>query len=148
MEFGEKILKLRVRLPGSPSPEWVATQIRIHGMTIRRMESENRRPRLDVALKLARFFDVPLDWLADDDRDWPPPETQDDQLLTAVKTALAAGGAGGELNPEESELLSMFRGFPDPDIRGRALAYFDGLRGADPPEAPAGLDRAVQDERN
>jgi len=148
MNFGQKILKLRSRLRASPSPEWLGDQIGVHGLTIRRIESKNQRPRVDLALKLARFFDVPLDWLADDAADWPPPETRDDRLLAAVKTALAAGGLGGGLTGDESSLLSGFRSLRDPVSRGRALAYVDGLRGADPPEAPAGLDRAVQDERN
>ena len=69
----------------SPSPEWLGDQIGVHGLTIRRIESKNQRPRVDLALKLARFFDVPLDWLADDAADWPPPETRDDRLLAAAK---------------------------------------------------------------
>jgi hypothetical protein len=30
-------------------------------------------PRLDIALRIARAIDVPLEWLADDEQDWPPP---------------------------------------------------------------------------
>jgi transcriptional regulator with XRE-family HTH domain len=33
-------------------------------------------PRADIALKIARALDVPLDWLLDDRQGWPPPKGQ------------------------------------------------------------------------
>ena len=30
-------------------------------------------PRVDIAIKIARALKVPLEWLADDEQDWPPP---------------------------------------------------------------------------
>jgi transcriptional regulator with XRE-family HTH domain len=46
-------------------------------------------PRADIALKIARAFQVPLDWLVDDAQDWPAPEglargLSDDELLAEI----------------------------------------------------------------
>lgn len=39
-------------------------------------------PRIDNALALARALKVPLDWLADNDQDWPPPTSPGAPLST------------------------------------------------------------------
>ncbi|HEX4055988.1 MAG TPA: helix-turn-helix transcriptional regulator [Tepidisphaeraceae bacterium] len=39
--------------------------------------NKNYLPRVDTALALARALNVPLDWLADDRQDWPPPAKWD-----------------------------------------------------------------------
>ncbi|HZK80618.1 MAG TPA: helix-turn-helix transcriptional regulator [Humisphaera sp.] len=31
-------------------------------------------PRIDIGIRIARVVKVPLDWLADDSQEWPPPE--------------------------------------------------------------------------
>jgi transcriptional regulator with XRE-family HTH domain len=41
-------------------------------------------PRADIALKIARALGVPLDWLLDDSKDWPPPD-RDEELVSAAK---------------------------------------------------------------
>ena len=49
-------------------------------------------PRADVAMKLASYFAVSLEWLADDEQDFPPPEDvkptpssfSDDELLWEI----------------------------------------------------------------
>jgi transcriptional regulator with XRE-family HTH domain len=40
-------------------------------------------PRVDIALKIAKAIDVPLEWLADDNEDWPPPAKTDNQKALA-----------------------------------------------------------------
>src|SRR3954471_10095372 len=50
-------------------------------------------PRADIAFKIARALDVPLDWLLDDAQGWPPPPvnkptlavTSDDDLMAEVR---------------------------------------------------------------
>lgn len=37
------------------------------------LAKEGSLPRIDIALKIARAIRVPLEWLADDSKDWPPP---------------------------------------------------------------------------
>lgn len=41
-------------------------------------------PRIDIALKIARAIDVPLEWLADDSKDWPPPKAEEIPPLMKV----------------------------------------------------------------
>jgi hypothetical protein len=37
-------------------------------------------PRIDIAVKIAKALRVPLEWLADDAQDWPPPILESDNL--------------------------------------------------------------------
>ena len=37
------------------------------------LAKDDSLPRMDIALKIARAIGVPLEWLADDAQDWPPP---------------------------------------------------------------------------
>lgn len=39
-------------------------------------EENPSRPRGNNALKLAKIFGVPLEWLLDDKQDWPPPHNK------------------------------------------------------------------------
>ncbi|QOV88435.1 helix-turn-helix domain-containing protein [Humisphaera borealis] len=41
-------------------------------------------PRADIALKLARALEIPLEWLVDDDQDWPPPTSSTQPGLSIV----------------------------------------------------------------
>ena len=45
-------------------------------------------PRLDQAYELAKAFDVPLDWLADETADMPPPASKEDGLTEDEKLVL------------------------------------------------------------
>lgn len=38
--------------------------------------AKGHTPRSDTALRLARAMDVPVEWLIDDEQDWPPPKQQ------------------------------------------------------------------------
>jgi len=73
------------------------------------MEVGDQRPRIDLGLKLAHLFGVPLDWLADDGQDWPPPKSDEQSAADIVKQALTNAGLAGELTDEETELLALIR---------------------------------------
>jgi DNA-binding XRE family transcriptional regulator len=45
---------------------------------------EESLPRIDIALKIAKAIDVPLIWLADDSRDWPPPTSNAESSLVNI----------------------------------------------------------------
>lgn len=57
-------------------------------------------PRADIALKIARALDVPLEWLVDDSAEWPPPTS----ALTDAR--LLAAELGRRMAPVVVPLLS------------------------------------------
>jgi len=46
---------------------------------------EESLPRIDIAAKIAKAIRVPLEWLADDAADWPPPEMKAKETLAKVE---------------------------------------------------------------
>lgn len=82
-------------------------------------------PGARKALQLARRLEVPLDWLVDDEADWPPPQDKESELYELLRSALDSIDANGPISPDEAELLSAYRSLPDDvsraEIRGRAL---------------------------
>jgi hypothetical protein len=71
-------------------------------------------PRADIALKMARALDVPLEWLVDDEQDWPPPKGD----RPAV-----------ELLPDDALLEELARRYRLQSLR--VLKWFETLKRAD-----------------
>lgn len=59
--------------------------------TISNYIAKGSMPRADIAVKMASALNVPIDWLCDDDRDWPPPSSTEPSA-PASSAALAIGG--------------------------------------------------------
>ncbi|MEM9414982.1 MAG: helix-turn-helix transcriptional regulator [Planctomycetota bacterium] len=76
MDMSEKLK----RIIGDRSANAFARSIGIGSATISRYLSGDATPTLKIALKIARSENVPLEWLADDEQDWPAPEGGGRQL--------------------------------------------------------------------
>ena len=59
-------------------------------------------PRSDIALKMARALEVPVDWLIDDAQDWPPPPQQS---VSALSTEDLAHELGRRMRPVGTEMF-------------------------------------------
>lgn len=70
MEFKDKLEKL---LKGRQK-QAVAEAAGLVPSALSNFTRRGNVPRADVAFKLAKALDVPLDWLVDDEADFPPPE--------------------------------------------------------------------------
>src|SRR5689334_10093409 len=57
----------------------LARAARVPQPTLSRLRLEGREEnlRIDYALRIARYLGVPLEWLADPETDWPPPQAQE-----------------------------------------------------------------------
>lgn len=51
----------------------LAEGLEVYPSTVGRWADDKQSPTVADALRLARYFDVPLDWLADPEQDYPPP---------------------------------------------------------------------------
>jgi len=127
MTLGEKLSRLR---QGRGYAE-VARAAECSAPTIRELEAGVRSdPSVRIIARLARFFGVPLDWLADDTQDWPPPATEGEKTLRLIESVLTDSGLTGKLTEPEMQFLSLIRSLPD-DLRqrfiDRSLGYADGL---------------------
>lgn len=91
---------------------------------MRRIMADKQECKVQLAASIARFFGVPLDWLADDSQDWPPPASEDTQILQTVRAALAQHG--GDVTAHERELLVHYRNL-SPEHRGRVFGLAVGL---------------------
>lgn len=93
--------KLRVLLAAKRvSQKRLASSLGISKSTLNDYLTEKSKPQIDTALKLARALQVPLEWLADDCLDYPPP--------------------GRELVPTTMDITHLARVVADPrDGRGR-----------------------------
>jgi hypothetical protein len=93
---------------------------------------------MQFVISLAKLYNVSLDWLVDNDQDWPPPKTGEDRAVDIVRSALAAGGLTGELSDDERQFVSLLRSLPAdlrPRFVDRSLGYAEGLRSGRPSEA-------------
>jgi len=86
--------KLR-RLTEDKNKAEVARKAGLKATMISDYISKEYVPRADIALKMARALQVPLEWLVDDAQDWPPPKPKeqpsvrdiaDSELLREVAT--------------------------------------------------------------
>lgn len=71
--LGEKLKHLRIR-HGDMTAVALARVAGVSKQTMSLWLKGERRPSIDEGLRMARYFKVPLDWLADDTADYPPPE--------------------------------------------------------------------------
>ncbi len=121
MHFAQKIR----RLWADQSLAALAREVGIAPSNLNKILSGSQT-RFSTGLKLARVLGVPVDWLGDDDQDWPPPESDTGRASRLVEEALASKGLAGHLTRDESDLLSAFRSMP-PDQQQKALYFVLGL---------------------
>jgi len=148
MVIAEKLARLRARR-GRSYVE-VGAAARCSGQHVRRIERDGTVPSVSIALGIARLFGVPLDWLADDAADWPPPAVGERQaVVDVVERALESGGLAGELTDTERDVLSALRSL-DPVGRAKAAGYVIGLAaGGSSESAACGADlSAALDDRS
>ena len=122
MSFGDKICRLR----GDRSYAAIGAAAGCSGEHIRRLEHDHARPNVSLALRLAREFDVSLDWLADDSQGWPPPQSEAQRTFDIVKQALTIGGLLGEVSADEREILADYRRLDD-EAKARVMGFITGL---------------------
>lgn len=84
MEFREKLAKL----VGDGNRSELARRAGLSSTAITDYLQKGYIPRADKAVLLARALQVPLDWLADDERDWPPPKLDKPGLADVSLDAL------------------------------------------------------------
>jgi transcriptional regulator with XRE-family HTH domain len=70
--LGGKLRHLMVA-HGDMSASALAKVARVSKQTMSLWLKGSRRPGIDEAYRMARHFGVPLDWLADEAADYPPP---------------------------------------------------------------------------
>jgi transcriptional regulator with XRE-family HTH domain len=83
MKFAEKL----ARLTAEKNKQKVAIDAGLPPTAISNYITKNNVPRADTALALARALDVQLDWLVDDNRDWPPPPPLSASALSTAQLA-------------------------------------------------------------
>lgn len=134
MKIGHKLRRLRID-SGNPSKAEVARRAGTTGQTLGQIEAGNRsQPSIPVLLGLARYYQVPLEWLLDDKADFPPPANMEHEILSIVRDALANAGYLGDLSPQEREILARYRA-TDESGRGELLGYVRRLPIRDDTEA-------------
>ncbi len=92
MRFAEKLEREIARRGSSQSK--LSRETGIHQTAISAMTRNERRPYMDQALQLARALGVPLDYLADDAQDEPPPASglgEDERAVLDLYHALGLG---------------------------------------------------------
>jgi len=135
VRIGEKIERLRA----GTSYAAVARAAGCSEGNLRQLEAGKiASPRVELCLRIARHFGVPLDWLADEAQDWPPPASDDEQAAELVRGALVGAGLAGELTRDERELLSRYRSLSQRH-RDRVLGLVIGLASSGGDEEAAEL---------
>ena len=133
MQLGKKVTRLR----GALSYAELGRVADCSPPTIRDIEAGIRRDTsVRIVAKLARYFRVSLDWLADDGADWPPPADDRQRAADLVRHALTRGGLADELNEEERELIANFRRLND-RRRGEAVGVLRTLANSLGGESPS-----------
>jgi transcriptional regulator with XRE-family HTH domain len=84
MEFREKLRKTAAGLNKAK----VGRAVGLQANTISSYIATGSVPRGDIALKIARALDVPLEWLVDDSQDWPPPLADAKGVATSADSEL------------------------------------------------------------
>lgn len=146
MKLSDKLLHLRTER--GLTIQQAADALGLHKTQYDRYEREGgggagtRGPTYERALALARYFKVPMEWLCDDEADWPPPvgATDAEQALWTVVKRMGAeraldrlmgADAGSQASPQSQQgqpgKMSLEPGPPRPrisrqDRRGRNKA--------------------------
>ena len=96
--LGEKLKHLRVE-NGDMTAVALARIAGVSKQTMSLWLKGERRPSIDEGLRMARYFGVPLDWLADEEANYPPPPPR--ILRTRVP---AEGGSGRESDQKRDSI--------------------------------------------
>lgn len=83
MNLGEKLRAISQER-GITNISEIARRARVSKTSCYRWFEGQAHPEIREAFRLATLFDVPLDWLADEEADFPPPSTQLPQGEVAV----------------------------------------------------------------
>lgn len=76
MKFAEKLIKLI----GTDSRAKIAKRAGLKPTVVNNYVHRGSEPMSRASLALARALNVPLDWLIDDEKDWPPPKVGNPSL--------------------------------------------------------------------
>ncbi len=124
----------------------IAREVGCSSENVRKIIDQGSQPGFFLGVRLAKALDVPVDWLADDDQDWPPPETNKQKAVSMVEAALTGAGLSGELTPPEREVLRLYR-MLEGDNRKKLEGMLLGLAfaGTDAAELADRLGRALKE---
>ncbi len=138
--------KLRMARRGRSYVE-IAHEVGCTPGNIRKIEAESSQPGFVLGVRLAEALGVPVNWLADDSADWPPPATPQQSAETLVREALTGAGLTGELTPPEREVLRLYR-MLEGDNRKKIEGMLLGLAfaGTDAAELADRLGRALKED--
>ncbi len=119
MKLSEKLSAL---LNGKDRAE-VASKCGVTASSLNNYLYRNSEPASSTALKLARALNVPMEWLIDDEQNWPPPSD-----LPASKTATLSPddlrlALGEHLRPAAVRLTSVMREAWEVDWMATAQAF-------------------------
>ena len=123
MDFAQKLRRLR---DGRPDHA-IAEASGCSPGAVQKWASGRSIPRADYGVRLAAALGVPAEWLFDDSQDWPPPPTEDQQIVQAVRSAM---GGAVTLTEAEQEIIGMYRRL-EPFAQGEARGYLAGLSARD-----------------
>lgn len=91
MDYSEKVVKLCAEKDWDQADLWRAVHKKVSRTTVSNWFNGLSRPDMDTALGVARALGVPLDYLADDSIDGPPPSSslpEDEANLLRVYRSL------------------------------------------------------------
>jgi len=123
VDFAQKLRRLR---DGRPDHA-IAEASGCSPGAVQKWASGRSIPRADYGVRLAAALGVPAEWLFDDSQDWPPPPTEDQQIVQAVRSAM---GGAVTLTEAEQEIIGMYRRL-EPFAQGEARGYLAGLSARD-----------------
>jgi transcriptional regulator with XRE-family HTH domain len=123
MTFAEKLRALK----GDRSHAEIARLFGGSPQGVQNWASGRSIPRADYGVRLAAALGVPAEWLFDDSQDWPPPPTEDQQIVAAVRAAV---GDTANLTDYEREIISEARRL-GAMARGELRGYLAGLSARD-----------------
>lgn len=133
--IGERIAYLRKKAGLSQSS--LMKQLAFENLG--KYETNERLPRIDLVIALARFFGISTDWILLGEE--PSPQTED-----AEETPAAASQEMNALSDEDCYLLSLYHRLTERD-RGKAEGYMEGLLSTQK-YSPPSVQTILQEEEN
>lgn len=134
VNIGEKVFK-RMTEHGLSFAE-LARKANCSDEHVRKIANGSTQVSLRIASGLSKALSVPLDWLADDAADWPPPASDEQKATDIVKELLASRGVGGDLTDDERQCLAAFRAM-DEMARQKTLGFMGGVMASRSPVVPS-----------